>query len=226
MFYSMQSRQGDQGSKGCWTFLIYWSQASGKNDLSMKQKMLCIGTGILLLTGWWYGSAFAAELKIGCVDIQRAVNECNAGKEARKAIIKEVQKLQLLAAEKQKEVQALKESLDKQNPLLEPEARATKEREFQNKLREFQRWGEDNQNEINQKRMELERTIATGLLKVIRKIGEDEGYVLILGKNENIVPFGSKSIDLTDRVIKAYDLQRKYDEKNWTMGENDEKQLF
>jgi outer membrane protein len=69
-------------------------------------------------------------------------------------------KVQRLAIEKQKELQMLKESLDKQNPLLKPEARPTKEKEFQNKLREFQQWGEDNQNEINQKRMELEQNIA------------------------------------------------------------------
>jgi len=175
----------------------------------MKQKMLCISAGIVLLIGWWFGSAFAAELKVACVDIQRAVNECNGGKEAKKAIIKEVQQYQRLAAEKQKELQTLKESLDKQNPLLNPEAKATKEKEFQNKLREFQRWVEDTQNEINQKRLELERNISIGLLKVIRKIGADEGCVLILEKNENIVLFGSKSIDLTDRVIKAYDLQKK-----------------
>jgi Skp family chaperone for outer membrane proteins len=110
--------------------------------LIIKPKMLWISAGIVLLMGGWFGPAFAAELKVGCVDIQRAVNECNAGKEAKKAIIKEVQKLQLLAAGKQKELQTLKESLDKQNPLLNPEARATREREFQNKLREFKRWVE------------------------------------------------------------------------------------
>jgi len=175
----------------------------------MKQKILRISTGIVLFTGWWFGSALSAELNIGCVDIQRAVNDCNAGKEAKKTIIKEVEKFQRIAVEKQKELQTLKESLDKQNLLLKPEARTTKEKEFQDKLREFQRWGEDNQNEINQKRLELERNISIGLLKVIRKIGADEGYVLILEKNENIVLFGSKSIDLTDRVIKAYDLQKK-----------------
>lgn len=120
-----------------------------------------------------------------------------------------MEKFQRIAVEKQKELQTLKESLDKQNLLLKPEARATKEKEFQDKLREFQRWGEDNQNEINQKRLELERNISIGLLKVIRKIGADEGYVVILEKNENIVLCGSKSIDLTDRVIKAYDLQKK-----------------
>ena len=175
----------------------------------MKQRMLWISTGIVFLTGWWFGPAFATELKIGCVDIQKAINECNAGKEAKRAIIKEVEKLQRFAAEKQKEFQKLKGSLDKQNLLLNPETRAKKEKEFQNKLREFHRWGEDNQNEINQKRLELERNISIGLLRVIRKIGADEGYVLILGKNENIVLFGSKSIDLTDRVIKAYNLQKK-----------------
>jgi len=177
--------------------------------LIMKQKMLWISAGIVLLIGWWFGSASAAKLKVGYVDIQKAVNECNAGKEAKKAIIKEVEKLQRLAAEKKKELQTLKESLDKQSPLLNPEARATREKEFQNKLREFKRWVEDNQNEINQKRLEMERNISTGLLKVIRKIGVDEGYVLILVKRTNIVLFNSKSIDLTERVIKAYDLQKK-----------------
>jgi len=165
--------------------------------------------GIILFLGGWLGSALAAELKIGFVDIQKAVNDCNAGKEAKKAIAKEVEKFQRLIIEKQKELQTMKESLDKQGPMLNPEARTTKEKEYQNKLREFQRWGEDNQNEINQKRMEMERNISLGLQRVIKKLGEEEGYALVLEKNENIVLFASKSIDLTDRVIKIFDVQKK-----------------
>ena len=57
--------------------------------------------------------------------------------------------------------------------------------------------------------MEIERNIATGLLKVIQKIGAEEGFNLILEKNKTIVLFASKSIDLTDQVIKVYDLQKK-----------------
>jgi Skp family chaperone for outer membrane proteins len=48
-----------------------------------------------------------------------------------------------------------------------------------------------------------------GLQKVIKKLGEEEGYTLILMKNENFVLFASKAIDITDRVIKAYDAQKK-----------------
>ena len=173
----------------------------------MSGKKLGVVVGIILMG--WFGSVWAADLKVAYVDIQRAVNDSNAGKEAKKAITKDVEKFQRLVADKQKELQTLKESLDKQALMMTPDARANKEKEYQNKLREFQRWGEDTQNEVNQKRTEMERNISAALMKVIQKIGADEGYTVILERNENIVLFASKSIDITDRVIKAYDAQKK-----------------
>jgi Skp family chaperone for outer membrane proteins len=62
---------------------------------------------------------------------------------------------------------------------------------------------------MNQKRIEMERNISTALVKVIQKLGADEGYTLILEKNESIVLFVSKAIDITDRAIKAFDAQKK-----------------
>jgi Skp family chaperone for outer membrane proteins len=101
----------------------------------------------------------------------------------------------------------MKDSFEKQSPMLNPEARATKEKEIQSKGREFQRWGEDSQNEINQKRLDMERNISLGLQKVIQKLGADEGYTLIFEGNS--LPYISKALDITDRVIKAYDVQKK-----------------
>ncbi len=173
----------------------------------MSGKKLGVVVGMILLG--WFASAWAADLKVAYVDIQKAVNDSNAGKEAKKVITKEIEKFQGLVAQKQKELQTLKESLDKQVLMMTPDARANKEKEYQNKLREFQRWGEDTQNEVNQKRTEMERNISVALIKVIQKIGADEGYTVILEKNENIVLYASKSIDITDRVIKAYDAQKK-----------------
>jgi len=160
-----------------------------------------------LLTGWAYSQTLS--IKIGSVDIQRALNECDAGKEAKKELTKEVEKFQRLVAEKQKELQDMKESLDKQAMMLTPEARGTREKELQTRLRDVQRWGEDVQNELNRKRTEMERNILIGLQKATQKFGADEGYTLILEKNQNSVLFTSKSIDMTDLVIKAYDVQKK-----------------
>jgi outer membrane protein len=175
----------------------------------MDRRRLIVVIGIALMAGGWFADqVWAADLKIASVDIQRAVNDCNAGKEAKKVFAKEMEKHQRIFMDKQKELQALKESLEKQAPMLNPETRASKEKEFQAKLRESQRYAEDSQNEMKQKGMEMERNITQGLLKIIQKIGAEDGYNLILA-NENIVLYSSKSIDITDRVIKAFDAQKK-----------------
>jgi outer membrane protein len=176
--------------------------------MAMYKKRVFAIIGILLIGGW-FGQASAMDLKVAFVDLQKAVNECQAGKEAKKTMVKEAEKIQRLFGERQKELQTLKESIEKQAPMLTSEARAAKERDFQNKLRDYQRWLEDHQKELQQKGMEIERNIIIGFQKVIKKIGEDEGYTLILEKNENIVLFASKALDITDRVVKIYDTQKK-----------------
>jgi len=176
-------------------------------------KKMAMWVGMVILLGAWLtgpaGPGWASELKIGSVDIQKAVNECQAGKDGKKKIMAEVEKFQRQVGDKQKELQTLKESLEKQAPMLTADARATKEKDYQSKVKDFQRWGEDTQNELNQKRMEIERKIAVDLFKVVQKIGADDNYTIILERNENLVLFANKSTDLTDRVIKAYDIQKK-----------------
>ena len=58
--------------------------------MEMHGKKLAIVIGVILLG--WFGSVWAADLKVAYVDIQRAINECNAGKDAKKAISKDVKK--------------------------------------------------------------------------------------------------------------------------------------
>ena len=174
----------------------------------MYGKRIGMVIGMMILSGW-LGSVWAADFKIAYVDIQRAVNECNAGKDAKNSITKELEKIQRLNAEKQKELQTMKESLEKQGPMLTPDARANKEKEFQSKVRDYQRWVDDNQKDIQQKTQEKERNISIGLVKLIQKVGADEGYTLILERNESIVLFASKALDITDRMIKAHDAQKK-----------------
>jgi outer membrane protein len=163
----------------------------------------------MIIGGLFTGTVYSADIKIGSVDMQKAVNECNAGKEAKKVLTKEAEKFQRLIAEKQKEVQEMRESLEKQGLMLNPETRVAREKELQAKVRDFQRWGEDGQKDLNQKRIDIERNLSSGLIKVAQEIGANEGYTLILQKNENIVLFASKPIDITDQVIKAYDVQKK-----------------
>jgi len=164
--------------------------------------------GFIIIVGC-FGVVSAAEIKIAVVDIQKAMNECNEGKEAKKALQKEMEKIQRQFQEKQQDLQTMETSLKKQAPMLTAEAQEKKGKEFQTKVRDYQRWLDDNQKEIQQKGAGVEREISIALLKVIKKIGEEEGFTFILEKNENIVLFASKTIEITDRVIKAFDAQKK-----------------
>ena len=185
-----------------------------RHSLTERGKIVTYGKFIGILVFMMAGglltrTAFSADIKIASIDMQRAVNECNAGKEGKRALTEEVEKLQRLANEKQKEIEEMKGSLDKQGLMLDPEVRAAREKYLQTKLRDYQRWGEDVQKDLDQKRIEMERNISIRLAKVAQGIGVKEGYTVILEKNENIVLFASKTTDITDLVIKAYDIEKK-----------------
>jgi outer membrane protein len=148
--------------------------------------------------------ARAAEIKIGFVDIQRALNECDAGKEAKGAMQGEYQKFQNEIAQRRKDLQALKETLQSQGLMLSEKGRTEKEREYQNRLKEFKRWGEDKQAELKRKESEITKATLKGLAALVKKLGEEENFTFILEKNEAIVLYGSKAMDLTDRVIQIF----------------------
>lgn len=164
---------------------------------------------VIILCGALIFSAFgglvcAAEIKIGYVDMQQALNECNAGKEAKVVMKNAYQKFQAEIAQRQKELQAYQETLQRQGPMLSDKTREEKEKEYRNKVKEFKRWGEDRQGELKQKEMNLTKATLKGLAAEVRKLGEKEKFTLILEKNEQVILFGSEAIDLTDRVIQIF----------------------
>jgi outer membrane protein len=157
------------------------------------------------------GIAFGAEkpVKIGYVDLQKALNESDAGKEAKTSFNKRVEELQKVLDEKQNELKKLQDEMEKQKGLLTPEARAEKEKVYQQKLKDVQRFAKDSQEELQQKDAELTKKILKDLRDVIKKIGTDEGYTIILERGEALILFAAEGVDITERVIKAYNKTKK-----------------
>lgn len=176
-----------------------------RNATHGKVIILC-GVFALLVSG---AMAYAAELRIGYVDIQRALNESEAGKKAKVVMESEYQKFQTEIAQRRKEIQDFQETLQKQGMMLSEKARKEKEKDYQNKVKDFKRWGEDRQGELKQKEIELTKAALQGLGTVVKKLGEEEKFTLILEKNEAIVLYASGTIDLTDRVIKLFNSTNK-----------------
>ena len=147
----------------------------------------------------------AADFKVGIVDLQRALNESAAGKKAKDQFKGEFDKMQNSLKGEKDSLDRLKDDLDKKSVVLSDDQRKSKMEDFERRRRDLRRKLEDSDAELRKKDQELTSSILKDLAVVIQEIGEREGYTVILENSSSSVLYGSKSIDITDSVIKAFD---------------------
>lgn len=140
-----------------------------------------------------------AEVKIGFVNSQRVLNDAPQAAKAKKKIEKEFEKRDLELQKLAKQLQTLQEMLEK-NSLTMPESeKRTKEREFGDLNRDFQRKQREFKEDLNLRQNEEMAAIYERVNKVIKGIAEAEKYDAILQE----AVYASPRIDLTDKIIKA-----------------------
>jgi outer membrane protein len=168
------------------------------------KKVACLVVVLLILTGT---SALAAEVitvKIGYVDLVKALNESESGKKAKTDLEFLIKTKQTSIDEKGKAIEKTKADLEKQSSVLSPDARKAKEEEMERLLRDYQRLVADSQNEVKKKESEITGDILKDLRAIVQKIGEEEGYTLILESAEGQILYAKKEADLTEIVLKKY----------------------
>jgi len=147
--------------------------------------------------------SFAADtVKLGSVDVQKVLNESEIGKKAKNDLESLIKSKQSVIDEKGKTVEKLKNDIEKQASVLSADARKTKEDELEKAIREYQRLVQDSQADIKKKEAELTDSILKDIHDIIDKIGQEEGYTLIIEKG--MVVYSDKSLDITDRVMDKY----------------------
>jgi outer membrane protein len=148
--------------------------------------------------------AQAAAPRIVYIDLQKILIESEKGKEAKKNLNDEFEKLKKTLNQKQDELQKLKDSLEKQASTMSPDTRSDKEKQYQSKLKDYQRLQGDYEGEIRQKEQEMFQKILKELEEVVRGYGESEKYTLILERSQAGILYGASTIDVTDKVIALY----------------------
>lgn len=158
--------------------------------------------------------AHGQDMKIVTVDLQRALNESDAGKKAKEEFKVQVDKLQADLAKQKADIEKIKEDVEKKGLVLKEEERKNIEKDYQRRLRDFQRTYKDSQAELQQKDSELTAEILRELGEVIVDFGAKQNYTLILeSSNTGAVLFNSRTIDITDQIIEAYNGKRKNGKK-------------
>lgn len=170
-------------------------------EFLIQRRMAALLLGVMITSnqGW------ASEgIRIGVVDMQRAIQAVESGKKAKSQLEKE---FNAKKTELQKEEAAIKkmgEEFRKQSLVLNDEARAKKQSELQERIMKFQEMTARSQQEISQKEQELTLPIIEKLRSIIGDTAKTKGYSVILEKNENTVLFSLDKDDLTDEIIKTF----------------------
>ena len=175
-------------------------------------KKIAVVAGLMFLGMSMASIAWSADaIKIGYVDMQKALNQCEAGKDAKKTITEEVEKMQKSFMGKQRELERLKEDLEKRASVLSENVRREKEKEYQAKLRDMQRLQRDYEEDVRRKDREHTERILRELEIIVKKLGDEGKYTLILERNQPALVYITGSLEITDEVIKIAD--RNYKKK-------------
>jgi outer membrane protein len=148
--------------------------------------------------------AQAQQPKFAVVDLQRALTEIEEGRKAKGTLKTLFDQRQKTLDKQQEDLRVLKEGIEKQRDVLSREVYAKKVEELQKALAELQTTYMEFQRELASKEADLTKPILERLQRIVRLIGQKDGYALVLERTEAGVVYIPSTYDLTDLVIQRY----------------------
>jgi outer membrane protein len=174
------------------------------------KRMLSLLKGLnMLRTNWLFVVAIGflslpalGQVKIGVVDMQRALVSVNEGKKAKEKLEREARQKQAELDKKQTEIKKLQGELEQQAAVLSDEKKRQKAAQYQQMLMDLQDFYLNNQKALADMESELMKPIMERFGRILQEIGAKEGYTIIIEKSALL--FNSAITDLTDRLIQEF----------------------
>jgi len=149
-------------------------------------------------------TAFAEEVKLGYVDLQRALNETEDGRKAKANLKKVFDAKQKELDEQQEALKKDIEDLNKKRTLLPADKVREKESELQDRMQKVQQTYMRHQQDLSAKEQEATAKIFERMSKIITKIAVAENFTMVLDRQQSAVLFAKPHLDLTNDLIRRY----------------------
>jgi outer membrane protein len=150
-------------------------------------------------------TAEAAGTRVAFVDVQKVLVRSVAGVAAREQLEKESAPIKKDLETRRTDIEKLRDELEKKGLVLSPEAKREKEETLQRKVRDFRRYADDGEKELQRKEQQLTQRLLQELTGVIEQFGKEKGFLMILEKRGAAVIYGDAEADITEDIIKVYD---------------------
>jgi outer membrane protein len=145
-----------------------------------------------------------AQVRIAVVDLQRALNETEDGRRAKARLKRLFKQRQQDLDKRQGELKTLKEDIEKNREVWSRDVLQKRVEEYQKVFVELQQQYVEYQRELAEKEAEMTSQIIARMESILRRIGQAEGYTMIVERSEGGVVWVPSNLDLTDTVIQRY----------------------
>jgi outer membrane protein len=148
--------------------------------------------------------ALAEDVKLGFVDLQRALYETEDGRKAKASLKKVFDTKQKELDEQQEDFRKAKEDLDKKRSLMNPEKVREKETELASKFEKVQQSYLRHQKELQEKEGEITQKIFERMRRIIDRMAAAENFSMIFDRGQAGIVFAKQHYDLTNELIRRY----------------------
>jgi outer membrane protein len=149
--------------------------------------------------------AVAQPVKIAVVNLDKFQQTSKSFQKTAAVMKNKFEDLQKKLDDERNLLAKLEEEFKKQSMMLSLDAQEDKKRELDKKRRYYKYLHDEFTQEMKDTEVEAIRKIMKELETVVEKLAEKEGYTLILERRTMGLVYFSKTVDITDRVIEAYD---------------------
>ena len=171
-------------------------------------KRIIIALTVITLIFGFNSMVFCADsFKIGVVNFQMILKESSAGKMTQKQIKAKGDELQQKLQDEKKQLDEMKKIFERESLVLSPEKQQEKQREFGKKVNDFQKMQQNFAQQFKQLEVQLLNEMQKQVFAIANKIGEKEEYQIIIEKKTAGIIFYKDKLDITDQVIKQYNLK-------------------
>ena len=169
--------------------------------MSLRKVLAALAVSIL------FSPLARAELKLGYVDLQRALGEVEEGRGAKARLQSMIESKEKEITKEQEGLRKEKEVLDKQASAMSEEARQQKNNDLQKKVMELaQKWEKARQDMGTKERTELQAIFAK-LEPIIANIAQREGMTMVFEKSGAGLVFAPPHLDMTNELVRMYNDQ-------------------
>ena len=175
-------------------------------SFKVQKAYFCLLIGLVFF-GPLVISSFAAESRIGFIDIQKAVLGTKEWKKAFEVFKKDFAKEKKKIKARENRIKKMLEDLNKQSFVLDPELKKKKEDRYRKEKIAFERYLQDQNTEFGKNEKEITQKILIKMMKVIKKLGKEKKYTMIF--EEKVVLYHDRGNDLTALATKTYDRSNK-----------------